>query len=76
MGSPLFGSDRRHCDAEFTEYFCDLAVKALTDEGFEDLAHRVRCSLRNGSTSVAKAVIELGDQVFGTQVCVPLQHLH
>jgi hypothetical protein len=75
QGSPLFG-DHELCDEGFVEYFCDLAVQALLDEGFDELAHRVRCSRRNGSTNVAKTVIELGDQVLGSKVRVPLEHLH
>jgi hypothetical protein len=75
LGSPIFG-DHERCDEGFVEYFCDLAVQALLDEGFDELAHRVRCSRRNGSTRVAKTVIELSDQVLGPQVCVPLEHLH
>lgn len=78
MGSPpcsIF-ADRERCDDEFVEYFGDLVVQALLDEGLDELAHRVRCSRRNGSTRIAKAVVELGDQVLGPQVRVPLQHLH
>jgi hypothetical protein len=75
LGSPIFG-DHEQCDEGFVEYFCDLAVRALLDEGFDELAHRVRCSRRNGSTTIAKAVVELGDQVLGPQVRVPLEHLH
>jgi hypothetical protein len=78
MGSPpcsIF-ADRERCDDEFVDCFGDLVVQALLDEGFDEEAHRVRCSRRNGSTNIAKAVVELGDQVLGPQMRVALEHLH
>ncbi len=76
MGSPPCSLFADRCDDEFVEYFGDLMLQALIDGGFDDEAHRVRCSRRNGSTKIAKAVVELGNQVLGPQVRVPLETLH
>jgi hypothetical protein len=78
MGSPpcsIF-ADRERCDDEFVESFGDLVVQALLDVGFDEEAHRVRCSRRNGSTKIAKAVVEPGDRFLDPQMRVPLEHLH
>ncbi len=57
---------------EFAEFFSE----AIRGTDLEAVAQEIRYSTRNESTTIADAVIELGDEVLSSQVRVPLEHLH
>lgn len=76
---PILGLERGR-RYKFGEAFCrefaESISEAMRGTEFEAVAQEIRYSTRNESTTIADAVIELGDEVLSSQVRIPLEHLH